>query len=458
MTPLPNEQMTTGERRAAATLSGIFGLRMLGLFMILPVFALYAEHLDGVTPTLVGLAIGAYGLTQALLQIPAGMLSDRIGRKPVMVAGLLLFAAGSVLAAMSDTIHWVIVGRALQGAGAIASTVMALLADLTREEHRTKAMAFMGISIGVSFALAMVAGPVLNHWIGVPGIFWLTGALALAAIAVVILLVPTPRRSGLHRDTEPVPALFGKVLRNGELLRLNYGIFSLHLLLTASFTVVPLALRDFAGLASGYHSFVYLGVMGGSLLVMVPAIILAEKKRRIKTVFLAAVALIAFAELGLWRLHGSLFAIVVALFAFFAAFNILEATLPSLVSKVAPPDSKGTAMGFYSSSQFLGAFIGGAMGGWLHGRYGIEGVFLGSAVVAALWWLVAVGMRHPSYLSSYLLRIGPVDDAQARLLSERLAGVAGVAEAVVVAEDQTAYLKVDRSRLDEEALQQYAVA
>ena len=450
--------MTAGERRAASTLSGLFGLRMIGLFMILPVFALYAEHLQGVTPLLVGMAIGAYGLTQALLQIPAGMLSDRIGRKPVIVAGLLIFAAGSVLAATAHSIHWVIIGRALQGAGAIASTVMALLADLTREEHRTKAMAFMGASIGVSFAVAMVAGPVLNHWVGVPGIFWITAILAIGGIGVVFLWVPTPSHSSRHRDAQPVPAQFARVLRDGQLLRLNFGIFSLHMLLTASFTVVPLALRDYAGLASGYHSWVYLGVMVGSLVLMVPAVIVAEKRRQIKAVFLGAVALLVASELSLWKLHDSLLVIVTALFVFFTAFNILEATLPSLVSKVAPPDSKGTAMGFYSSSQFLGAFLGGALGGWLHGSFGIGGVFLGSAAMAAVWWLVASGMRTPAHLSSYLLRVGPVDDVQARILADRLSQVAGVAEAVVVAEDQVAYLKVDRHTLDEESLQQLAAA
>jgi len=245
--------MTPQERRAAFSLAFIFMLRMLGLFLILPVFALYAEHLEGATPLLVGLAIGTYGLTQALLQIPYGLVSDRIGRKPVIIAGLIVFALGSMVAALAESITWVIVGRAIQGAGAIAATVMALAADLTREEHRLKAMAVIGSSIGVSFSIALIGGPVLNSWMGVPGIFWLTAVLAVLGILVVQYVVPDPAVTRVHRDAEAIPALFKDVLVNGQLLRLNFGIFALHLILTASFVTVPLTLRDYAGLRSHYR-------------------------------------------------------------------------------------------------------------------------------------------------------------------------------------------------------------
>ena len=280
--------MTSGEKRAVVGLAGVYGFRMLGLFLILPVFALFAEHLPGATPFLTGLAVGIYGLTQALLQIPFGLLSDRIGRKPVIFGGLLLFALGSVIAALADDIWLVIVGRAIQGSGAIAAAVMAMAADLTREEHRTKAMATIGITIGASFMLAMLAGPVLGRLVGVSGIFWVTALLALLGIAVVALIVPTPMHSSVHRDAESVPAMFRRVLRNADLLRLDFGIFSLHLILTALFLAVPLILRDL-GLAPVHHSMLYLPVMLGSIAAMVPFIILAERRGLMKQVFLGAV-------------------------------------------------------------------------------------------------------------------------------------------------------------------------
>ncbi|MFN2338792.1 MAG: MFS transporter [Gammaproteobacteria bacterium] len=449
--------MSSTEIRAAFSLAGIYSLRMLGLFMILPVFALYAEHLEGFTPALAGLAIGIYGMTQALLQIPFGLLSDRLGRKRVIVAGLLLFALGSVVAALADSMWGVILGRAIQGAGAIAAAVMALTADLTREEHRVKAMAVIGMSIGVSFAVAMVAGPLLNSWIGVPGIFWLTALLALGGIAVLLWLVPQPVISRVHRDAEPIPAQFRSVLRNGELLRLDLGILVLHMILTATFVVLPLVLRDELGLAAADHWKLYLPVMLGSMLAVLPFIFLAERKRRLKPVFLAAILVLGLAEFGLYWLGDGLVALALWVFVFFAAFNLLEASLPSLVAKMAPPDSKGTAMGFYSSSQFLGAFLGGLLGGWLHARYGLQGVFLFCALAAGGWLLVALGMKNPRYLASYLLPITPCDARAAQRLAGRLTLVRGVAEAVVPTGEPVAYLKVDRHALDEVALEAFAV-
>jgi MFS family permease len=449
--------MSRNEVRSAASMAGIYALRMLGLFMILPVFALYAEKLEGTTAALTGLAIGIYGMTQALLQIPFGLVSDKIGRKPVIVFGLLLFAGGSVVAANADTITMVIVGRALQGSGAIAAAIMALTADLVREEHRVKAMAMIGMSIGAAFALAMVLGPVLNTWIGVPGIFWLTAALALAGIAVVVMIVPTPTVSRVHRDAEAVPGQFSSVLRDPQLLRLDLGIFSLHLILTATFVVLPLALRDVAGLPAERHWELYLPVLVLSLPMAVPFILQAEKHRRMKQVFVGAVAVILLAEGGLSALHASVWSIGLLLFVFYSAFNLLEAILPSLIAKVAPPDRKGTAMGVYSSSQFFGAFVGGAVGGWLHGRYGLGAVFLFCSVVAALWLLLAASMRNPRYLGTRVLRIGPQDSASASRIARQIAAVRGVAEAVVIPEDEVVYLKIDQQVLDESALQAFAV-
>jgi MFS family permease len=444
--------MSRAEARSAASMAVIYALRMLGLFMILPVFALYAEQLDGVTPALTGLAIGIYGMTQAFLQIPYGLVSDRIGRKPVIVFGLLVFALGSVMAATADSIYGVIAGRAMQGAGAIAAAVMALTADLVREEHRVKAMAIIGMSIGASFALAMVLGPVLNTWIGVPGIFWLTALLAVGGIAVVVLLVPNPVVTRVRRDAEPVPAQFAPVLRDTQLLRLDIGIFALHLILTASFVVLPLALRDVAGLAASRHWEVYLPVLLLSLPMAIPFILQAEKHRRIKQVFVGAIMVIALAELTLYEFHSQVLGIAIGLFIFYSAFNLLEAILPSLIAKMAPPDSKGTAMGFYSSSQFFGAFVGGSTGGWLHGRFGLGAVFLFCALVALGWLVFAASMKQPRHLVTRLLRVGRLDPEAARQLAQRMTGVPGVAEAVVIAEDEIAYVKLDERELDESAL------
>ncbi len=447
-------QLTAQERRAAVSLASIFALRMMGLFMILPVFALYAEGLRGVTSTQVGLAIGIYGLTQALLQIPFGMLSDRIGRKPVIAAGLLIFAVGSVVAALSTTIEGIIVGRALQGAGAVAAALMALAADLTSEAGRTKAMAVMGMSIGFSFVLAMVAGPLLNQWIGVPGIFGLTAVLALLGIALLYLVVPTPINTAFHRDAEAEPAQFRQVLRDGQLLRLDFGILVLHLVLTASFVVVPLALRD-SGFEPAHHWRLYLPVMVTAMISAIPFIVIAEKKKQMKRVFIGAVSVLLLSQSALVWGHQSFWAIAILILSFFMAFSLLEATLPSMVSKVAPAQSKGTAMGVYTTSQFVGAFIGGIAGGWVHEVYGNAAVFVLCSVLVGLWLLAALSMREPRYLSSEMLPVGRYEAEQAWLLERRLYAVRGVAEASVNVDDGIAYLKVDSREVDRDALQQF---
>ncbi|MEZ5542506.1 MAG: MFS transporter [Pseudomonadota bacterium] len=444
--------MSATEWRAALSLSGVYALRMLGFFMILPVFALYAEGLAGVTPALTGLAIGIYGVTQALLQIPAGLLSDRIGRKPVIIGGLCVFAAGSVVAALADSIHIIILGRALQGSGAIAAAIMALTADLTREEHRIKAMALIGMSIGVSFAAALVLGPVLNHWIGVPGIFALTAVLALGGVLVVAFVVPRPQAQRIHRESEAVPAQFGRVLRNGQLLRLDFGILMLHAIMTATFVVMPLVLRDEAGVAASGHWKIYLPVLVCSVAAMVPFIILAERKGYIKPVFLGAITLLALVEFGLYSIPVTMVSSVTLLLLFFAAFNLLEAMLPSLVSRAAPADCRGTAMGIYSSTQFFGAFVGGALGGWLHGRFGLHSIFMCAAAGSLVWLGLAASMVPPPKLSSYIHAVGVLTPAAAAELTRRLAGLPGVAEAVVVAEEGVAYLKVDRRLFDPASL------
>lgn len=449
-------RMSGQERRAACSLAGIYAVRMLGLFMVLPVFALHADHYQGATPALMGLAIGIYGLTQAALQIPFGMLSDRIGRKRVIFAGLAIFAAGSIVAALAESIGGVIAGRALQGAGAIAAAVLALTADLTREEQRTKAMAIIGASIGLTFALAMVLGPVVARVAGVSGVFWLTAGLAFGAMAILAWLVPAPAASRFHRDTSPVLAQFGRILGDTQLLRLNLGIAVLHFNITAAFTVLPLLLGQGLAIPAADHGLIYLGVLAGALVLIVPLVLASDRLGHTRTVFLGAIAGLGLAQLGLWGAPASLLGAAALMVAYFATLMLLEAMLPALVSQRAPPQLKGTAMGAYSTCQFLGAFLGGVAGGWLHGRFGPHAVFAACAALNAAWLLGAMGMHAQRTLSTQLLRVGEVDEARARAIAKALLAVPGVAEAVVVAEDRTAYLKVDRKRLDRDALMAYA--
>lgn len=447
-----SERMSASETRAAGGLALVFAFRMLGMFMVLPVLATYGMDLTGATPALIGLAIGAYGLTQAVLQIPFGILSDRIGRLPVIYIGLLVFAAGAVLAANADSIWGVIAGRVLQGAGAISAAVMALLSDLTREQHRTKAMAMIGMSIGLSFAVAMVVGPLLTRAFGLAGLFWVTAGMALLGLAIIALLVPKASRTLAHRESNVARQALGATLRNSELLRLNIGILVLHAILMASFVALPLALVSEGGLPKEEHWWVYLSALLIGFFGMVPFIIYAEKKRRMKRVLSGAVLVLLLCELFFWLLGHSLHALVVGIVVFFTAFNLLEASLPSLVSKVAPAGGKGTAMGVYSTSQFLGAAVGGILGGWLYQHGGLGLVFVGCAVLGVIWLLAAVTMREPPYVTSLRRPLVAAALADSGLVG-RLLAVPGVSDAVVVAEETALYIKVDTQQLDRELLE-----
>ncbi len=385
--------MTPSERRASGWLASIFALRMLGLFLILPVFAIYGRELPGGQEAyLIGLAISIYGLTQAMFQIPFGAASDRFGRKPVIVAGLLVFAIGSVVAALSTNIAGVIAGRAIQGAGAISAAVSAFIADSTRDEVRTKAMAMVGGSIGLTFAVSLVAAPPLTAWIGLSGLFWLTAVLAGLGIVVVLWAVPPAP----VREEQPEPLRHGDVLFNPQLLRLNVGVFVLHVCQTALFVVVPTLLVDRGALPAPRHWMVYLPVIVVSFLLMVPPMIAAEKRGKLREVFLGAIALLVVAMLAAPTLtHTALGGLVTFLMLFFIAFNLLEAMQPSLVSRLAPPHVKGFAMGVYNTTQALGLFLGGIVGGALAKRFGDNMVFYVCAALAALWFVAAFSMTPP---------------------------------------------------------------
>lgn len=435
------------EKRAIASLASLYALRMLGLFMVLPVMAVAAANLEGATPELLGLAIGAYGLSQALLQIPAGALSDYFGRKPIIVIGLLIFALGSFIAASADTIYGIILGRFLQGCGAIASAVMALVSDLTREEHRIKAMASIGASIGLSFSVALVLGPVLVNLGGLQLIFIITGILSIGGIALMLYFVPTPARKK-HRDGSAVISEVFKQLGNGQLWPLNIGVFILHALMVAIFMAIPQQLIE-AGLILSQHAWLYLPVLFSAFVLMVPFVIIAEKKKQMKAIVITALAIMIIA-LVLMSQAEDVWAWAIALGVFFWAFNIMEATLPSWLSKVAPAGAKGSAMGVYSTLQFLGAFAGGLIGGWLNKHYGIEGLFLILAAVVFAWAILVMVTPKPAHLNS--VRVDILNRSSGNDLSslylDALINLRGVADAILIAEEQAIYLKVDASVFD----------
>jgi MFS family permease len=389
---MDSQRMSAQELRAGASLAGIFGLRMFGLFLILPVFAVHAPQLSGGgNLVLVGVALGAYGLVQAILQVPFGMASDRWGRKPVMVIGLVIFAAGSFLAAGAEDIWTAIVGRGLQGAGAISAVVMALAADLTRDQHRVKTMAMIGATIGFSFALSLVAAPPLYHWIGMGGLFALTGVLALGAIGVIAWLVPdAPRRA--QASAADAPGALRTALLDPQLLRLNAGIFVLHLVQMAMFVVVP-PLLVASGLPLSAHWKIYLPVVLASFALMLPPVLHADRRNAGRGVMLGAIALLFLAEGGLTLSGPHIVLLALLLLAFFCAFNVLEALIPSLVSRLVPAQARGTAIGVYNTAQTLGLFCGGLLGGWIAGRLGPAAVFGVCAALALVWLGIAYGMR-----------------------------------------------------------------
>ncbi|MEA9390792.1 MFS transporter [Acerihabitans sp. TG2] len=439
-----DNKMTGVELRATWGLGTVFSLRMLGMFMVLPVLTTYGMALQGASESLIGLAIGIYGLAQAIFQIPFGLISDRVGRKPLIIGGLLVFALGSVIAALSNSIWGIILGRALQGSGAIAAAVMALLSDLTREQNRTKAMAFIGISFGITFAIAMVLGPIITHALGLHALFWGIAILALAGIAITLLVVPDTTAHVLNRESGIVKSSFSNVLANGQLLRLNFGIFCLHALLMSSFVVLPLIMAK-AGLAPADHWKVYLVTMLVSFAAVVPFIIYAEVKRQMKRVFMGCISVLLVAEIVLLGSGQHLWIIFAGIQLFFLAFNIMEAILPSLISKVAPAGYKGTAMGIYSTSQFLGVAIGGSLGGVLYQWHGAWLVFAFGAALALVWFGVSVSLREPPYVSSLRLTLSALS-VKDSALEQRLKSQPGVTEVVVIPEERSAYVKIDTKR------------
>lgn len=425
-------------------IAAIFSFRMLGLFMLIPVFTIFANQLQGATPALIGLALGSYGLSQGILQMPFGMLSDRFGRKPILTIGLVLFAVGSLMGALSHSIYTMILARTLQGTGAIGSVLIALLADLTPDQQRTKGMAVIGMTIGLSFGLAMVVSPALTNYYGLAGIFYLTAALALLGLFLLHGVIPTPPKELFHGDSEADSSLFNAVIRNKHLQRLDAGIFFQHFILTSTFYAIPILLQQ--QMKQGHLSeqwYFYLPIMVFSFLLMVPFILLAEKKRQMKPIFLLSVVVTGLAQLFL-LIYQQWLGFCSLIFLYFVAFNILEAMLPSLVSKQATATSKGTAMGVYSSCQFLGIFMGGFAAGLLYQYAGSAGIFFCNALLSLVWLAIAFFMKPQVYYSTIILSFSATRKNETDLIAQ-LKKQPGIIDVLFAREEKIIYLRVDKA-------------
>jgi len=442
--------MSPLEKKSLFGLAFLYAFRMIGLFMLLPVLSLYAKEYSGSTIILVGVALGIYGLTQGLFQIPLGFLSDRFGRKPIIFIGMLIFFLGSIIAATSETMWGLIAGRALQGVGAVASTIMALLSDLTTEQSRTKAMAVIGASIGVSFAVSLIVGPILANLWGLSGLFWLTAVLSILGSLILFFLVPTSSVLKNNPESQAVPQMFSRLLKNRELLRLNFGIAVLHFSQMAIWISVPLILEQTFNFNREGHWVIYLTILGLSFICMLPFIFIAEKKQKIKLVFIGAILLLTLGEILLGSGLNNHIIFLLGLFAFFMAFNLLEATLPSLVSKLAPAGAKGTAMGVYSTSQFLGAFLGGISGGIIAHYFGYAGVFWLTACLTILWVIFAATMKKPRHFKTLTVHLTSEDII---IPEDYISGVPGICDVVIIAEQQLAYFKVDMDQFCPESME-----
>lgn len=435
--------------KAVSSLALLYMFRMMGLFMVFPVMTLYGGQYIDSTELRLGLAIGAYGLSQAICQIPLGLLSDLYGRKTIIFIGLLIMIAGSVVAAMSESVWGLIIGRAMQGIGAVGSTIMALVGDLTTEQNRTKAMAVIGASIGVSFVLAMVLGTTLASFWGLPAIFWLTCGLSIVGCYILFRQVPNPPATLRGKDAIAVPAMIGMSLRNAELAKLNFGIFSLHFILAALFVALPLALQD-AGIAGSQHWHFYGPILALAFVAMMPFMHLAERKRKVKPVLLAAIAGLAGGLVLLQWAGTAWLGWAGGLFVFFMSFCLLEATLPSLLSKQAPAGAKGTAMGLFSTCQFLGISAGGALGGYWVQNHSTLTVFYYAASLACAWFALAIFMKKPVYLTSISVAL-----TQEPSWQELRARVGGIYEAAWVKEQGLLHLKVKDEEFNRQLLDQF---
>ena len=439
--------LNSREKRAAVSLASVFAFRMLGLFMLMPVLAIYGQQLEGFSPLWIGFAIGAYGLTQAVLQIPMGWLSDKIGRKKVIIGGLCVFALGSVIAATAESVQMVTLGRALQGMGAIASALLALASDLSRDEQRPKVMAVIGMCIGMSFAVAMLLGPIVAASWGVAGVFWLTAGLALLGIFIVLFLVPNAVSKAPKGDTLATLDDIKQLIKHPQLARLDFGVMLLHLTLTTVFVALPGQLiKD--GLIADHHWYLYIPVLFLAFFLMAPMMIVAIRKEKEKQAFIGSIALLVLSMLAMSLWVDSVIGIGICMLVYFIAFNFLEATMPAIVSRIAPANQKGSAMGVFSSTQFFGAFLGGLLGGYVAQALSAQAVFAATALVGVIWLIIAWNMQVPPRSKIISLMTELSSEQQAQALASRLVALPGVIEATVVCDENRSYLKINDKEFD----------
>jgi len=433
--------MNKYELKITGALAAIFSFRLLGMFMVLPVLATYTLNLPNTTPALIGIALGIYGITQAILQIPFGIWSDKIGRKPVIYIGLALFALGAIIAASTNNIWGIIIGRAIQGSGAISAAVMAQVSDLTREQNRTKAMAIIGASIGTSFAFALILGPVLAKLGGLNLIFWFTAFLSISGMVILALVIPN-NPPIYNAETNINQHNLWQLLANLQLMRLNLGIFVLHALLMATFVIIPLTLVD-TGLLKEQHWWVYLVALIAGFILMLPIMIYGEKMQHLRFSFIAAIMILLVCEIFMYFYHSNITYILIGLILFFTAFNLLEATLPSLISKIAPSGSKGSAMGIYATCQFLGTALGGIGAGFLLQHLDNNAVITACIAFAGVWLICAISMQEPPYLTTIKINLTTKQQEQSHLILNSVRNLNGVKN-VVINEDKTIlYVKFD---------------
>lgn len=437
--------MSKLELRAVYGLGAIFSLRMFGMFMILPILTTYGMNIYEANKMLIGFAIGIYGLMQAIFQIPMGLLSDKFGRKLIIVFGLFIFACGGIIPILINNIWGLILGRALQGSGAITAAIMALLSDLTTEQNRTKAMAFIGFSLGLTFAISIVIGPILNNVIGIQGLFWIITLLALVGIILLLTVVPTTSGiSILNRESSIIYSTLNKVLINSQLLKLDFSIFCLHMILMSIFMVLP-SLLSYAGFLLKNQWEIYLVVILISFVAVIFIITFAETKRKIKNVFLSCIFLILLTEFLLTIASNNLYFIFISMQMFFLAFSTLETILPSMISKESPVSYKGTAMGVYSTSQFCGVACGGIASGYLYHYYGIPIVLFSCILITTIWLLISITLQEPSYMNSlrFVLTEHCITVTQANNLLQCLQKLPGISEVIIIPEEQSLYIKTD---------------
>ncbi|VFP80667.1 MFS transporter [Candidatus Erwinia haradaeae] len=451
---MANNQMTSVEKNASWGLGVVFSLRMLGLFMALPILTTYGFTLDEANETLTGLAIGIYGITQAFFQIPFGLLSDRFGRKPLIISGLSVFTIGSIIAAMTHSIWGVILGRALQGAGAIAGTIMALLSDLLSEENYTKVITFLGISFGITFSLAIVLGPIITQALGLQELFWIIAILTIISITIILLIVPSPSKRTLNRESSLVTSSIRHVIRNIHLMKLNFSVFCLHALLMSNFLGLPKKFIK-AGLSAGEHWKIYLFTMSIALAITAPLLIYAERKHQMKKVFIFAIGCILGSESIFWIIKCPIWPLIASLQIFFISFTLMEAILPSFISKQSPAGYKGTAMGVYTTSQCIGVATGGFVSGWVLDTMGSNVLFLSNMLMTLSWFVLSLNISEPRYLSTLRFHLKVKDDTQDPMrLQQFLQKQDGIFDAWVLPQEESVYVKIDNKITNRSEIEQ----